>query len=579
MQWNNNMLIPEGALILDIMQNVALIGIAAYLLTRLPAFRRTIPYSQYRMHDKLLLGLVFGFFSAAGNWIGIPIHGAIANTRIVGAIAGGLVGGPVVGIIAGTIGAIARYYMGGFTVWPSVFSNIIVGFLSGLVYERYGSQRISVKVAFFVALAGEAILKIMILLMAKPFEAAWRLEQAIGIPTMLGNSLAVAFFIYIVRDVLSEQQRMQEFSVQQVIRMIQQTSGIFQAGLNKESAYKVALIVYNEMKPAAAAVTDNEKVLAFLGKGDDHHKAGMPIITQATKRAVSSKQTVIVNNKEDLGCPNSSCELSAVIDAPITVLGELVGTIKVYKTDYELITPYEAQLIQGIADSLSMQLAQQRFEQQQIILLQTEYNMLKAQINPHFLYNTLSTIQSLVRNDLGAVNLIKDLADFFRKTLKRGDEMITLREELDSVNTYFRIEKARFRDRVNLVVTLPQDMQDLHIPVFSLQPLVENAIRHGISVKRGGGTVCVSACCDGGKIYITVADDGVGISEDRLKQIADSKRNVPSERGTGIGLENVNLRLKKLFGEEYGLSVSSELGKGTTVTIALPSEEERRLTC
>lgn len=575
MQWNNTMLIPQYALVLDIMQNVAFIGLGAYLLTRLAVFRRTIPHPQYKFSDKLLLGLIFGLFSAAGNWIGIPTHGAIANTRIVGAISGGLVGGPVVGLIAGTIGALARYFMGGFTVWPSVLSNIIVGLLSGLVHEKFGPSRINVKFSLLVALVCEGILKTMILLIAKPFEAAWQLEQAIAIPTMIGNSLAVAFFIYIMTDVVNEQQRMQAFSAQQAIRLIRKTSDIFQDGLNEQSAHKVAIIIANELKPAAAAITDTEKVLAFIGKGSDHHKPGMKIVTEATKRAVSSKQTVIVSNKEDIGCPNQACELSAVIDAPIVVLGELVGTIKVYKTGYEIITPYETHLIQGIAESLSIQLAQQRFEQQQLTLLQTEYSMLKAQINPHFFYNTLSTIQSLVRNDSEAVSLIKDLANFLRKSLKQGDEMVTINEELNSVNTYFRIEKARFRDRVNLVVEVPDEMRDALIPVFSLQPLVENAIRHGISVKRGGGTVTISACADEGKVYIIIVDDGVGMSAERLQQVMHNKQSVPSERVTGIGLDNVNRRIKKLFGTEYGLSIISQAGRGTKVTIALPLQYRR----
>lgn len=574
MLWNNTMLFPEWALTLQITQNLALIGITAYLLTRLPALRRTITYSQYRIYDRLLLGLVLGFFSAAGNWVGIPIHGAIANCRIVGAIAGGLIGGPVVGLLAGTIGAIARYHMGGFTVAASVLSNIIVGGLSGLVYEKYGPQRINVKTAFVVGLLGEAILKILILVMSKPFEDALKLEQAIAIPTMLGNSLAVAFFIYIIRDVLNEQQRMQAFSVQQVIRIIRKMSVIFKTGLNEQSAGQVATIIYNELKPAATAVTNTEKVLAFIGIGEDHHRPGTSVVTEATKRALNSKQTVIVDKREEIGCPHPECRLAAVISAPIVIPGEVIGTIKVYKTGHEVISLNEAQMIQGIADSLSFQLAQQRFEQQQLTLLQTEYSMLKAQINPHFFFNTLSTIQALVRRDSDAVNLIKDLAEFFRKTLKRGDEMVTIKEEIEAVNIYFRIEKARFGDRVNLEVSIPDDMQDCLIPVFSLQPLVENAIRHGISMKKGGGVVRVAAVHEGDIARIKVADDGVGMPVERLAQIKDWSKSVSSEKGAGIALGNVNRRIGKLFGDGYGLLISSEASKGTEVTIVLPWRSE-----
>lgn len=572
MHWDNTMLFPELALMLRVAQNIALIGFIAYLFTRLPAFRRTVTYSQYRLYDKIVLGLVFGFFSAIGNWVGIPVLGAIANCRIVGAIAGGLVGGPLVGLLAGTIGAVARYFMGGFTVWPSVLSNIIVGVIGGLVYERYGPQRINVKVAFVTGLICETVLKVLILLMAKPFEAALELEQAIAIPTMLGNSLGVAFFIYVIRDVLNEQQRMQAVSVQQVIRIIRRMNDVFKK-LDEQSARQVASIIYTEMRPAAVAVTNTENVLAFIGVGDNHHRPGMPIVTEATKRAIHSKQTVIISSKEEIGCPNPQCRLSAVISAPIVILGEMVGTIKVYKTGHEIITPNEAQMIQGIADSLSLQLAQQRFDQQQLALLQAEYSMLKAQINPHFFFNTLSTIQALVRCDAEAVNLIKDLAEFFRKTLKRGDEMVPIREEIEAINIYYRIEKARFRERVNISIQIPDDIQDRLIPVFSLQPLVENAIRHGISMKRDGGVVDISAGSDGDRLYITVADNGVGMSPNRLAQVVGPGNRVASPRGAGIGLENVSGRIRKLFGEDYGLSIVSELGKGTEVTLVLPGDK------
>lgn len=573
MYWNNTMLVPEWSLALEIAQNVAMLGMAAFLLTRLSAFKRTLRHSEYRMRDKLLLGLIFGLFSAVGNWIGIPVHGAIANSRIVGAIAGGLIGGPLVGLMAGCIGALARFYMGGFTVWPSVLSNIIVGLLAGLIAQRLGPQRITVRRSFFIALLGESILKVMILLLAKPFEAAWKLEQAIALPTMIGNSLAVAFFIYIVHNVVNEQQHMQAYSVQQAIRMIRQTGDIFQRGLNEQSAYQVALIIWNEMRPAATAITDTKKVLAFIGEGEDHHQRSTEITTEATKLALSTKRTVIVNSREEIGCPHPSCPLSAVIDAPIIVLGELVGTIKVYKTSNETIAPYEAQLVQGIADSISSQLTQQRYEQQQMALLQTEYSMLRAQINPHFFYNTLSTIQSLVRKDEAAVSLIKDVADFFRYTLKRGDELVTIREELAVVDRYFRIEKARFRDRVTLTVEVPEDLLDMAIPSFTLQPLVENAVRHGISVKRGGGRVVITATLAGDGLAVTVADDGVGMSPERLLQVRNSKEGLATHTGTGIALDNVDRRIRTLCGENCGLSISSEAGAGTTVTLTLPARK------
>lgn len=563
------MLWPDWVLIWSIMSNVALVGMAAYLVTRVRAFHRTLTYSYFRTYDKLILGLIFGVFSAFGNWIGIPVLGSMANQRIIGPVVGGLLGGPFVGVIAGIIGGLTRYVMGGFTVWPSVISNVIVGYLSGMVYNHYGSQRINIKISFFTALVCESILKLMILTMSKPFEAAWQLEQVIGIATTISNSMAVAFFVYIVHDVIHEQHKAQALSVQQAIRMIQKTSDFLQQGLNEESAAKVARKIYQETKAAAVAITDTEKVLAFVGTGEEHHLPGSPILTAATKRAIKNKQTVIVRKQQEIGCPNRNCKLTAVIDAPLIVSNELVGTLKLYKTKNQIIGPHEAELIQGIADFLSLQLAQQKLDKQQLLLLQTEYSMLKAQISPHFFFNTLTTIQALIiTKPESAAALIKDLASFFRKTLKKSSEIVPLREELDSVNTYLRIEKARFQDRVNILIAIPEELLDHPLPIFTLQPLVENAIRHGISIKKGGGTVQIVAYYKEDQLFIKIIDNGVGIANYHLSN--SSHKFPPSSTGSGIGLCNVHRRIQKLYGSEFGLKFDSIAGQGTEVTLNLP---------
>ncbi|MBU2703737.1 LytS/YehU family sensor histidine kinase [Sporomusaceae bacterium BoRhaA] len=477
----------------------------------------------------------------------------MANQRIVGPIVGGLLGGPLVGVIAGIIGGLTRYFMGGFTVWPSVISNVIVGYISGMVYNHYGSQRINIKIAFITAVVCEGILKLMILTMSKPFQTAWQLEQVIGIATTISNSMAVAFFVYIVHDIIHEQHKAQALSVQQAISMIQKTSDFLQQGLNEESATKVAKRIYQETKAGAVAITDTEKVLAFVGSGEEQHLPGMPIFTAETKCAIKNKQ--------------------AVIDAPLMVSNELVGTLKLYKKKNQIIEPHEAELIQGIANFLSLQLAQQKLDKQQLLLLQTEYSMLKAQISPHFFFNTLTTIQALIMSKPEkAAALIKDLAIFFRKTLKLGSEIVSLREELDSVNTYLRIEKARFQNQMHVSINIPEKLLNHPLPVFTLQPLVENAIRHGISIKKGGGTVQIVAYYKEEQLFVKIIDDGVGISNYQLQD--NNPKFPPSSTGSGIGLCNVHRRIQKIYGSEFGLQFISIVGQGTEVTLNLPWTEE-----
>jgi two-component system sensor histidine kinase LytS len=564
--------LPSGwLLVLKLAQSVSLIGILGYLVTRLPAIRNALTHSRYDLHDKIVLGIIFGFFSAVGNWMSVEMNdGSLANTRIINAIAGGLLGGPLVGLLAGIIGAIPRYFIGGFTMWAAVLSNIIAGIIGGQVYRKCGPRKIKLWIAALTALCCEGILKLLVLITSKPFEAAWQLESIIAVPTTLINTLAVVFIVYIVHDVFSEQEKVQVLSAQQAIRVIHSSSGFMQYDLNADTAEKIADIIYNETKAAAVAVTNVDKVLAFIGEGSDHHQIGTPLLTAVTKQMIKDRHVVIYNDRHGVGCPICGCKLSAVVEAPLIVSNEFVGSIKLFKANNEEISSHEAELIQGIADFLSLQLTQKKLEDQQMLLLQTECQMLKAQIHPHFFFNTLGTIQSLIfsRPEL-ADTLIKEMAEFFRKTLNRDHAVISVEEELKSVRNYVNIEKIRYGDRINIIEELPDQFLGYMIPISSVQFLVENAIRHGVSTKRGRGTVRISSGVNNDSWYICVEDDGLGIPEERLSDLLKDKP-VESVNGMGIGLLNIQRRIQKLYGLQYGLQIKSQPNKGTVVTINFP---------
>ncbi|HWR29369.1 MAG TPA: LytS/YhcK type 5TM receptor domain-containing protein [Negativicutes bacterium] len=558
--------------ILDIARNVALMGVGAYVSSRLPAIRRALTYSQYRLQDKIILAMVFGAFSAMGNYIGIPVVGALANTRIVGPIAGGLLGGPWVGLGAGILGAIPRYLIGGYTVPASVLANIMAGLISGFVYNKYGPSRLNLKIALMTALVCELNLKFLILLLSKPFEKAWELEKIIGIPTIIANSLAVGLFFYIVRDVFQEQQKVQAQSAQQAIRLIQKTTELLHEGLNTKTAFLIASILRTETKAAAVAITDNEKVLSFVGIGADHHQANAPILTRATQQAVNSRQTLIFNRQAEIGCPVPLCPLTSVIEAPLVVDGQVQGILKLYKANDEVITAYEAEIIQGIADFLGLLLDRHSLDEQKMMRAQAEYNMLKAQVNPHFLFNMLGTIRALVRTAPEQARArIKDLSDFLRCTLEHGADLARLAEELEIARSYVQLEQSRFGDRIQVREEVSESVLEYFLPVFSLQPLVENAIKHGLSSKRDGGTLVIRIYESESLLHMEVEDDGVGIPAARLQAIRQfdgtSSRDTT---GAGIGLNNVHKRIQASFGPQYGLQIESREGKGTIVKALLP---------
>ncbi len=565
--------------VFDIARNFALIGILAYLLFRLPAIRKTCCWnSQNRPLDQLvILSVIFGAFSALGNWIGIPVLGAIANTRIVGPIVGGLLGGPIVGVAAGVLGAIPRYLIGGFNVWASVLGNIAAGLVSGMVHRRLGPYRINVKVALGTGILCELILKFLVLTVSKPFEAAWALEKVAGIPTLLANSLAVALFIYIIKDLFDEQQKTEAQAMQKTIEVLKRVGDLSTAGLNQKTAHEIARLIFAEQTAAAVALSDAENILAFIGDGSDHHVVGSPIDLIAVKQVIRDGQMLVLNSRNDIGCPNPDCPFSAVVCAPIKVGTQTVAALALFKTGKDLITSFEIGLVTGISDFLSFQLAQRKIEEQRNLISQAEYNMLKAQVNPHFLFNTLSTIKALTATKpTVAQAMIKDLAGFLRSSINTERAITTIEENLDTVSKFFRIVKARFGEKVSLVVDIPECLLLHPIPVFTLQPLVENAVHHGISQIQGAGCVKITgrSAAEDHCVLIQVEDNGKGIPAAVLPCLLGEQRQEHRENRIGIGIRNVDERIKKLFGPNYGLSIESEENAGTRISIRLPYEKE-----
>lgn len=528
-------------LLLDISRNVALIGIGAYLTTQIPAFRRVLTQSGFNMRDKVTLIVICGFFSAIGNWIGIPVMGSMANTRIVGPVVAGLIGGPIVGIGAGIIGAIPRYFMGGYTMPASVLANVIAGLISGMVYNRYKFNRLDLKTAIATGLVAEIILKILVLAMSQPFAQAWELEKLIGIPTMVGNSIAVGMFIYIIQDVFKEQKKVQAQSIQQAMRMIQQTTQSLRDGLNPETATAIAAVLHMEMKADLVAVMDHHKIIA------------------ETPKAISCQQLKQV-------CFTTQCP---IISAPIIVDNQHWGRLKICKRKQEL---YETEFVQGIADFLGLLLTKYQLQEQKRLLVEAEYRMLKAQINPHFLFNTLGAVRALIRtNPDSARACIKDLSCLLRRALEHSEKMVSLQEEFALARAYLRLEQTRFGNRIQYQELCDERLMYCRVPVFILQPLVENAIRHGLSPKAEGGILTIRVWQQHSQLFIEIEDNGVGIEAEKLIVLNQFNPAINySSQGSGIGLININQQLKLKFGLDYGLQIHSIVNQLTIVRANLP---------
>jgi len=258
---------------------------------------------------------------------------------------------------------------------------------------------------------------------------------------------------------------------------------------------------------------------------------------------------------------------------PFTVLMEIIISLAVL----EMLAVYAfVALMLGF-------LGDERRKKLEKLLPEMKLKFLQAQINPHFLFNALNTIAAVCSRERAeqARSLVVKLSNYFRRIVKREDEWVSLQEEFEHIDSYLEIEKARYQNalEVRKDIALSPQGQHTQIPILIIQPLVENAIRHGIAQKSGGGVLEIIAWENGKRVEIMIRDNGVGIPPERLKQIESSNYKALSangvEQGSGIGLRNINERLQYQFGSACKLKIQSEVGKGTVIQLHFPLNYER----
>lgn len=211
---------------------------------------------------------------------------------------------------------------------------------------------------------------------------------------------------------------------------------------------------------------------------------------------------------------------------------------------------------------------------EQIRLRKAEFELLQAQINPHFLYNTLDTIVWLAEagDQKRVVSMVGNLSDFFRTSLNQGKDIISIREELAHVRSYLEIQQVRYQDILRYEIAVPEDLYEYKIPKITIQPLVENALYHGIKNKRGQGTITITGERSENGFVLYVRDNGIGMTQERLNEVRAGIQKLSYTGKEIYGLYNVNERIRLNFGETYGISIESIYGEGTCVSISLPDQ-------
>jgi two-component system LytT family sensor kinase len=334
-------------------------------------------------------------------------------------------------------------------------------------------------------------------------------------------------------------------------------------GLSVESA-AVAAPLLRELLDCRAVMINGEdgEYLTWDGESD-HHAQG--IIDQAAKVAESGQRSVLGGYDVDCGRPD--CQIRGAVIVPLEVDGAVVGTLAALTSSATAARFGLVRAATEVARYVSTQLELAELDESRARLALAEVRALRAQISPHFIYNALNTIASTIRSDPDeARELLVEFAEFTRYSFRTASEYTTLADELLNVERYLNLERARFGDKLQVRLQVAPEVLPVVIPFLALQPLVENAVRHGLAGKPSGGTISVIAEDAGAECVISIEDDGVGMDPDKLKhEMAESHVS-----GAHVGLGNVHDRLRSAFGADYGLIVETERGAGMKVSLRVP---------
>lgn len=560
-------------LFISLFERLGIFAIAFIFIMRFNAFKKLITGKASR-YELLFLSVVIGILGIAATYMGVTIQNAIANSRLVWVILGGILGGPVVGLSAGIIAGGHRFLIdiGGFTALPCSIGTVVGGFTGSMLYHRIKIRTFDPVAALFSVVIIEVIQMLLILLLAKPFDAAVNLVEVIGLPMIFVNSIGLAVFVELAASVSREQERIGAYHAQAALKIASETLPFLRSGLNFDSSSKIAQVILKMTDFDAVAITDDSKILVNKGAGECCHLPGTACLSLPTKTVLSSGDIMVARNKGELGCTHERCKLSSGIIVPLKKEDKTIGTMRLYRLKENSVSHLDIELANGLAHLFSTQLELAEIEIQRKLTKDAEIRALQSQIKPHFLFNTLNAIISYIRTSPEfAAHLLINLAEFLRRNINPENENVLLSAEIEHCEAYLIIEMARYEDKIRFNCEVDCETLNCKVPSLILQPLVENAIKHGIIPKDEGGEITISAHEGNGILSMYVRDTGVGISPEQLETLfsENSKNNTGSEN-SGIALKNINARLNALYGPEHTLNIHSELNKGTTVSFTIP---------
>ncbi len=342
-------------------------------------------------------------------------------------------------------------------------------------------------------------------------------------------------------------------------------NGLEPAGALKASRHLRALL-----NCGAFAMTDESSLLAWDGAGSAEHDEARADVLALAAKALSTGRTQVSTldggMQATLGLAKAEPLLKEVVISPIQVDSRVLGSVAAFAPQAS------AGLVRAtneVAGWVAAQIQLAELSASSTLLAEAEVRALRAQISPHFIYNSLNAIASFITTDpVRARDLVVEFADFTRYSFRRHGDFTTLAEELRCIDRYLLLERARFGDRLEVSLRIAPEVLSTVIPFLSLQPLVENAVRHGLEAKEGVGHIRIAANDLGALAEVMIEDDGAGIEPGHLRAVLAGHKD-----GEHVGLRNVDARLRQVYGDDYGLVIETAPGAGTLITMRVPKSQ------
>ncbi|WP_022892776.1 sensor histidine kinase [Agromyces subbeticus] len=391
------------------------------------------------------------------------------------------------------------------------------------------------------------------------------LAAALGV---VGGALAVGLVLFLRRIVLASKElgTDAEQATYQTLHLASRAAEHLRGGIDELDALRAGKHLRALLGCESLAIVDRSGTIAI--DGDD---AVRPVAERLAAAALASGRQQVQRR-----IPIGAWETDAVVAPILGGAGPLgagpLGAIVAFAS------PVRSGLVRAtgeVAEWVAAQIELGELDASRAALAEAEVRALRAQISPHFIYNSLNAIASFINTDPAqARELVLEFADFTRYSFRRHGDFTTVAEELRSIDSYLRLERARFGERLKVTLQIAPEVLSTVVPFLSIQPLVENAVRHGLESKEGGGTITIEAADSGAFAEISVEDDGVGIDPQTLAAVLAG--GTPG--GEHVGLRNVDARLRQVYGDELGLVVETNVGAGTLVRMRVPKAGPRRPT-